>query len=264
MTDYMKRFRLDKKTAVVCGGLGLIGREVSIAFGQAGAKVLVLDIDENKGKAFEKECKAQKIDVRFIKFDVTCIKDYPSEIKKIVKENGMIDVWVNTAYPRTKDWANKLEDVSVESWTENVETQMNSYCLLTRELAELMKKNKVKGSIINYGSTYGVVGPDFEIYSGTEMTMPAAYAAIKGGIVNFSRYAASYYGKYGIRVNCLCPGGIFNSQNPGFVKEYNKKTPLKRMGNPDEIAAATLFLASDAASYITGATFMVDGGWTSI
>ena len=185
-------------------------------------------------------------------------------VKEIFLEEGKIDVMVNMAYPRTDDWLDKLEDVKIESWQKNVDIQMNSYCLLTREVAELMKENSIKGSIINCGSTYGVVGPDFNIYEGTELTSPAAYAAIKGGVINFSRYAASYYGKYGIRINCLCPGGIFNNQNETFVKNYEKKTPLRRMGKPDDIAPAVLFLASDAASYVTGAIIMIDGGWTCI
>jgi NAD(P)-dependent dehydrogenase (short-subunit alcohol dehydrogenase family) len=119
-------------------------------------------------------------------------------------------------------------------------------------------------SIINVSSIYGVVAPDFEIYSGTDMTSAAPYSAIKAGIINFSRYAASYYGKYGIRVNSICPGGVFDNQNKIFIENYSKRTPLGRLAKTAEIAAPILFLASDAASYITGATVMVDGGWTCI
>ncbi len=259
MINYMEKFKLDNKTAVVCGGLGLIGKQVSIALAQAGAKVLVLDNDEDVWKAMK-----EKTGMEFVKFDITDIKNLGKEISRIYKEHGPIDVWVNTAYPKTKDWGNKLEDIKAESWQKNVDMLMNSYCLITKEIAELMKKSKIKGSIVNFGSVHGVVGPDFEVYSGTDMTSPAAYAAIKGGIINFSRYAASYYGKDGIRINCLCPGGIFDNQNKTFVANYEKRTPLRRMGNPNEIASAVLFLASDASSYITGATFMVDGGWTCI
>jgi len=259
MIDYMEKFKLDNKTAVVCGGLGLIGKQVSIALAQAGAKVLVLDNDEEAWKSMK-----DKANMEFIKFDTTDIKNLGKEIGRIYKQKGSIDIWVNTAYPRTKDWGSKLEDIKAESWQKNVDMLMNSYCLITKEIAELMKKDKIKGSIINFGSVHGVVGPDFEVYSGTDMTSPAAYAAIKGGIINFSRYAASYYGKDGIRINCLCPGGIFDNQNKTFVANYEKRTPLRRMGNPNEIASAVLFLASDASSYITGATFMVDGGWTCI
>ncbi len=264
MIDYNKKFRLDGKTAVVAGGLGLIGKEVSIALAQVGAKTVVLDIDKKKGKDFEKEAKKQKLDINFKEFDITNFKTYEETLKQIEKDYGKIQIWINTAYPRTKDWANRLEDIKSGSWQENVDMHMNSYCLLTRDVAENMKQKKVKGSIINLSSIYGVVSPDFEVYAGTEMTNPAAYSAIKGGITNFSRYAASYYGKCGIRVNAVCPGGVFDKQNPVFVENYNRRTLLKRMATAEEIAATILFLASDASSYITGAAIMVDGGWTSI
>jgi NAD(P)-dependent dehydrogenase (short-subunit alcohol dehydrogenase family) len=96
------------------------------------------------------------------------------------------------------------------------------------------------------------------------MTMPAAYSAIKGGIVNFTRYLASYYGKYNVRVNCISPGGIFDKQNSDFVKAYEEKVPMRRMGLPDDIAPAATFLISDDAKYITGQNLIIDGGWTAI
>lgn len=262
--DYMKKFSLHGKTAAVTGGLGLLGRQVSLALAQAGAKVLVLDIDDQKGEEFVQNCMQKNLNATYIPFNITDINNIDVAVGGIFKNYGCISVWVNAAYPRTKIWGEWISDTSTENWQKNVDMQMNSYCLTSRAIAELMKENNIKGSIINYGSTYGVVGPDFEIYKGTNMTNGGIYAAIKGGIINFCRYAASYYGPFGIRVNCLCPGGVFDNQNPLFVNNYSKRTPLRRMANPDEIASATLFLASDAASYVTGATFMVDGGWTCI
>lgn len=262
--NYMNKFRLDGQVAVVCGGLGLIGKEVSLALAQAGAKVLVLDIDEEKGVNFADECSKQGLNVKFIYFNIGQTSDFDITIPKLFAEQGPFNVWVNVAYPRTEDWGKKLEHTKASSWQKNVDLQMNSYCLTTREVAELMKKHNIQGNIINFGSTYGVVSPDFEVYSGTDMTSDATYAAIKGGIIQFSRYAASYYGKYGIRFNCLCPGGVFDNQNDLFHEQYKKRTPLRRMAKAEEIASATLFLASDASSYITGSTFMVDGGWTCI
>lgn len=268
MIDYLQKFRLDNKIAVVCGGLGLLGKEVCIALAQAGAKVIVLDINREQGLLFLEECSRRTLSLKFRDFDITNLSLHKSFMESIEYEDGPIGVLVNTAYPRTEDWNNKLEDVKIDSWRVNVDSQMNSACILTREVAELMKKNRVHGSIINFGSTYGLVAPDFEIYANTDLTCPAAYATIKSGIIGFSRYAASYYGKDGIRINCLCPGGIFGGviKDPKsiFTANYEKKTPLKRMGKPEEIAAAALFLASDASSYITGSSFMVDGGWTSI
>ena len=126
-----------------------------------------------------------------------------------------------------------------------------------------MVKQKT-GSVVNIASTYGIVAPDFTIYDGTEMTSPAAYAAIKGGIINMTKYFASYLGKHNVRFNCVSPGGIFDNQNPIFVANYEKKVPLKRMGKPVDIAPSISFLLSDDAGYITGHNLVVDGGWTII
>jgi NAD(P)-dependent dehydrogenase (short-subunit alcohol dehydrogenase family) len=126
-----------------------------------------------------------------------------------------------------------------------------------------MATNKY-GSVVNIGSIYGSVGPDFNVYNNMELTMPAAYSAIKGGVVNFTRYLSSYYGKCNVRVNCVSPGGIFNNQPIEFVKNYENRVPMKRMGIPDDISPAVSFLLSDESTYITGQNLIIDGGWTSI
>jgi NAD(P)-dependent dehydrogenase (short-subunit alcohol dehydrogenase family) len=261
MTDYLKNFNLTGKVAVVCGGLGLIGKEISNALMQAGADTIVLDVDDKKGSEFEEQSQQKNQKIKFIHFDTTDFETYDDIVSQINKEFGKIDIWVNTAYPRTKDWGNKLEDVTLSSWNKNVEMQQSAYCFLTKMVAESMKKKNVEGSIINMSSIYGVVAPNFSIYP-ENMTSPAAYSAIKAAIISFSKYCASYYGSSKIRVNTICPGGIFDNQNETFVKKYLEKTPLGRMGLPEDIAAATLFLASPASSYITGQSLMVDGGWT--
>jgi NAD(P)-dependent dehydrogenase (short-subunit alcohol dehydrogenase family) len=120
------------------------------------------------------------------------------------------------------------------------------------------------GSLINMSSIYGLTGPDFTIYEGTQMTTPVAYSAIKGGINNMSRYLASYYGPYQVRVNTVSPGGIFDNQPQQFVENYNKKVPMRRMGSPKDIVAAVHYLLTDEASYVTGHNLVVDGGWTAI
>ena len=261
--NYLNKFKLHNQTAFVCGGLGLIGIEVSTALAQAGAKVIILDINTTKWNELARYL-SYDMDISFFKFNTTNPRTYRKTLKKVFNEHGYPSIFINMGYPKTKDWGNKLEDINILSWQKNVNLQLNSYCLLTKEVASFMKERKISGCIINYGSTYGVVAPDFSIYDGTGMTCPAAYSAIKGGIINFTRYIASYYGKYGIRVNCICPGGVYNKQPKAFVEKYNKKTLLGRMAKPEEIASATLFLASEASSYITGSILMVDGGWTAI
>lgn len=184
-------------------------------------------------------------------------------IQLVINNFNRIDGLVNNAYPRTKDWGLKFEDIDFHSWQSNIDWQLNSYFYFTQQVSKYMVKQGF-GSIVNMASVYGVVGPDFTVYDGTEMTMPAAYSAIKGGIVNFGRYLASYLGPSGIRVNTISPGGIFDNQNPIFVNNYNKKVPMRRMGLPQDISPVVSFLLSKDADYITGHNLIVDGGWTAI
>jgi NAD(P)-dependent dehydrogenase (short-subunit alcohol dehydrogenase family) len=272
MSDYMEKFRLDKKTAFVIGGLGLIGKEVSIAFAEAGAKTIVIDLDIDKGHSFEKKMNKKGYDVLFNYFDCADMEKLDNNLSALLNKNSCPDIFINCSYPKTLDWEkNTFRDVTFSSFTDNVNIQMNSHAWLSRLVAEAMTERGTNGSIIQLGSTYGIVGQDLTVYEGTEMNENMTYAAIKGGITNLTRLMASYYGQYNIRINTLCPGGLeghvagkSNTQNQIFVEQYSKKTPLKRLGRAEEVASTALFLASDAASYITGATIMVDGGWTSI
>jgi NAD(P)-dependent dehydrogenase (short-subunit alcohol dehydrogenase family) len=262
MINYPGKFDLTGKHAVVTGGAGLIGREIVTALAQAGASVIIADIAEVKAKSLAEELAQSGFFARFIYFDITDTEHIGENIDVLFHGFDCIDIWVNCAYPRTYDWGKKVEDVSPDSWRKNIDMHLNGYAMSSKYAAERMKSRG--GTIINLGSIYGVMGGDFSLYEGTEMTMPMAYAAIKGGIINLSRYLASYFGSYNIRVNSVCPGGVFDNQPPLFVERYSMKTPLKRMVQPDEVASVVLFLASDAASYITGATIMVDGGWSVV
>jgi NAD(P)-dependent dehydrogenase (short-subunit alcohol dehydrogenase family) len=172
-----------------------------------------------------------------------------------------MDGLVNCAYPRTDDWSAPFEDVSLASWRRNVEMQLDSVFVCCKHALRHMKAQQC-GSIVNVGSIYGVVGPDFNVYEGTDLTTPAAYSAIKGGLINFTRYLASLFGPAGVRVNCVSPGGIFNNQPEPFVENYERNVPLQRMGQPEDVAPAVSFLLSDGAAYITGHNLLVDGGWT--
>lgn len=261
--NYLDKFKLRGKVAFVTGGVGLIGTEVTRALADVGAKVVILDINKDKAGRFKKQLQKKGKNVDFEPFDITNLNKIDQVIDYLKLKYGKIDIWVNTAYPQTSDWGNKLEDLSLESFQKNVDKHLNSYSWISRKVCLIMKEQR-KGSLINFGSIYGVVGSNFSIYDGTDLTSPMAYSAIKGGIVNLTRYLASYFGKFNVRVNTVCPGGILDRQNQIFVKNYSKNTPLNRMGKPDEVATAVLFLASDASSYISGITLMVDGGWTAI
>ncbi|MBD3637741.1 MAG: SDR family oxidoreductase [Crocinitomicaceae bacterium] len=243
--------KLNNKIILVTGSEGLIGREICTTLESHGAKVIRVDI------SLQIDRSAAKYNI-----DITSEISVRNGLELIFTDHPKIDGLVNNAYPRTSDWGNKLEDIAYSSWRKNVDLQMNSVFLLSQRMIEHFKENK-SGSIVNIASIYGTVGPSFEVYDNTEMTMPAAYSAIKGGIINFSRYLATYLGGYGIRVNVVSPGGIYDQQNEAFVKAYEKLVPLQRMGNPEDIAPTVAFLLSDDAGYITGQNIIVDGGWTA-
>ncbi len=253
-------FRLDGRTAVVTGGLGLIGQAITRALDGAGARVTVIDLAEDRWRSLRGSLGET---VAFAPGDLSEIEALPGLVADLDTRLGGISVWVNCAYPRTADWGAKPEDDTPEGWRRNVEMQMTGACLLADHIARRMAK-RGGGSIINVASIYGVVAPDFSVYEDTDMTTPAAYSAIKGGLIAHSRYLASYYGRRGVRVNALCPGGVAADQPQGFVDAYARRTVLGRMAEAHEIGPPAVFLASDAAAYITGSALMVDGGWTAM
>ncbi len=242
---------LAHKVILVTGGAGLLGQPMLQKLRQMDAIALNADLanpTQEEG---------------FFRCDVTDEESVKTLIADVVAKYGRIDGLVNNAYPRTPDWGLKFEDIPVKSWKENVDIQMNSYFLMSQEVLKVMSRQK-SGSIVNIASIYGMVGPDFSVYEDTEMTMPAAYAAIKGGLINLTRYLAAYFGPEGIRVNCVSPGGVFNNQPADFVTHYSNRVPLRRMAQPDDISPAVAFLMSDEAGYITGQNLAIDGGWTAI
>jgi NAD(P)-dependent dehydrogenase (short-subunit alcohol dehydrogenase family) len=242
---------LKNKVIIVTGGSGLLGQEIVVNLRNKGAIAINADINVSTDLENFK-----------LKFDITSEKSIINGVKKVIDKFGEINGLVNNAYPRTKDWGAKFEDISYKSWKKNIDMQLNTVFLVVKHvIPELIK---TQGSIVNMASIYGLVGNDASIYENTSINSVAQYSAIKGGVINFTRYLASYYGKKNIRINCVSPGGIFDNQDKTFVENYEKKVPIGRMGTPSDISPAVSFLISDEAKYITGQNLIVDGGFTII
>lgn len=242
-------FDIHNKVIVVTGSDGLLGRKIFEYLGQQGA--IAVGVDINFKNIAENE----------YRMDITDESSVQNTLDKLVEKYGKIDGWINNAYPRTADWGNKVEDVVYESWRKNVDMHLNGYFLCSKTVLQQMKQQGF-GSLINMSSIYGFLAPDFSIYENTEMTMPVAYAAIKGGITNLSRYFAAYYGPSGVRVNVISPGGVFDNQPESFVKNYVKKVPLGRMTQAQDVISVLHFLLADESFYMTGQNLVIDGGWS--
>ncbi len=266
----MEIFNLRNKTAIVTGALGLIGKEHCRALSEAGANVIVTDIDENKCSEFAETLPTESTG---IEVDVTNKESIKELRDKILKRFGHIDILVNNAAindmfenPKAASEQSKFENYPLELWQKSVDVNLTGVFLCSQILGFEMAKQK-NGSIINVASTYGITAPDQSLYikedGSQSFYKPPAYSATKGAVIMFTRYLAAYWGKEGVRVNTLTPGGVENNQDEFFINKYSAKTQLGRMAKPNDYKGALIFLASDASSYMTGANLVVDGGWTA-
>ena len=258
----------ENNTVIINGGLGLIGSSISKKFLENGANVIIIDKDKKKSKSFILSNIKFKKKIRIINLDSTKNISLDKIIKEI-KKLKRIDSFVNCSYPRDKNWdKNTFDSNDLNAFKDNLNINFISNAWLSKQIVEHIKTKKFKASIVLFSSIYGMVGQDPNIYIGTNLKENLCYSIIKGGMLNFTRLMASYYGKYNIRINCISPGGVRNKknklQNIKFLKNYSKRVPINRMANPEEIANCVIFLCSNLSSYMNGANLVVDGGWTSI
>ncbi len=267
----MELFSLKNKTAIVTGACGLIGKEHCRALNEAGANVVVLDVTETEAVKFAATLGTQHLGISANVTDEKSLKDARD---KIIARYGSIDVLVNNAAindmfenPAMAAEKSMFENYPLDMWQKSLDVNVTGVFLCSQVFGTVMA-NQGKGSIINIASTYGIVGPDQSIYQNEkgEQTFykSPAYPATKGAVVNFTRFLSAYWGKKGVRVNTLSPGGVENNQDEFFVANYSRKTALGRMAVPSDYKGAIVFLASDASAYMTGANLIVDGGWTAM
>ncbi len=263
-------FSLKDKVAVVTGAAGLLGKHHCFALSEAGANIIVCDIDLTKCRQLAGELNTKSIAEEV---DIT----NPGSIKNlkeiILHEFGKIDILVNNAAindmfenPSVAAELSMFENYPLDMWQKSVDVNITGTFLCSQILGSEMAK-KGKGSIINIASTYGIVAPDQSIYKNKNGSQKfyksAAYPVTKGAVISFTKFLAAYWGKKGVRVNALSPGGVENNQDEYFIENYSAKTILGRMAKPGDYKGAIVFLASEASEYMTGANLIVDGGWTA-
>jgi NAD(P)-dependent dehydrogenase (short-subunit alcohol dehydrogenase family) len=199
-------------------------------------------------------------DVHGLAFNLEDIGSIDALHDEVLSRFGRLDVLVNSALAR-EGHVGSFEEQTPETWAHAAKGDFAGLFRHCQRAVAAMKQQG-RGSIINIASIYGVVSNDPTLYAGTEMNQPPTYNFVKTGMINFTRYLACYYGKQGIRANCISPGGYFNEQPEAFVRRYSERVPLGRMMGHEDLQGAVVFLASDASAYVTGANLLVDGGWT--
>jgi NAD(P)-dependent dehydrogenase (short-subunit alcohol dehydrogenase family) len=272
MTDHkiLQRFCLDKKVVVVTGGTGILGSLYCKRLAEAGAKVVIADIDKSKCESL-----ANEINVTGQCSSVAMAVDLSNEssvvqwAKRIIDELGTVDVLINNAAAKSPNFFAPLDSFPLEDWNKVMAVNVTGIFLASRELGSFMAKQG-KGSIINISSIYGLVGPDQRIYEGSwyedlggAINTPLIYSASKGAVIAMTKYMATYWGCRGVRTNTLTPGGVSSGQNSIFNEKYSSRVPMGRMATAEEMVGALLFLASDASSYVNGQNIIIDGGWTA-
>jgi NAD(P)-dependent dehydrogenase (short-subunit alcohol dehydrogenase family) len=266
-------FALDGRVAIVTGALGRLGREYVRTLAGAGARVGAIDIAGDPTIFSELAAAGHRVHVELA--DLAQKADADRAFDVIAAALGAPGVLVNNAgmgsSPATAGNENgAFEDYSEAAWDAMIDSHLKTTLFASQAFIRHFRAGKqTAGSIINVSSTYGVVTPDQSIYEykragGATFFKPVGYSVAKSGVLNFTRWLAEYGAPLGIRANTLVPGGVKEDGHaPAFVSEYEQRTPLGRMANETDYNGAVLFLASPASSYMTGATLVVDGGWTA-
>jgi NAD(P)-dependent dehydrogenase (short-subunit alcohol dehydrogenase family) len=270
MTAESTLFSLAGRTAVVTGATGLLGQAHCRALAEAGATVVVTDLEIDACTSLARELGPCAYGVVA---DVTDKESLRALRTRILQMSDRIDILVNNAAiddkfesPAAAFEESRFENYALESWQKSLCVNVTGVFLCCQVLGQVMARQG-GGSIINIASTYGVVGPDQSLYldeAGKQrFCKSAVYPTTKGAVIAFTKFLAAYWGHRGVRVNALSPGGVENGQDGIFTAKYAKRTPLRRLARPSEYMGALLFLASDASAYMTGANLIVDGGFTA-
>lgn len=263
MTQTLQQlFSLRGKTAVVTGGAGYLGTPICETLAELGANLVLASRDRGKCEA---KCEEIARDFpaagKLVALELDVLRKGAGDalMTQIHEHFPAIDILVNNAWSGNK---NSWESISEDDWEYDVDMCLNSVFRITKAAFPDLKQTK--GVILNIGSMYGHIGPDYRIYDGKEFANPPSYGAAKAGVIQFTKYLASFLSPHEIRVNALSPGAFPHpptQKHEVFMQKLGSKNPMNRIGQPDELKGAVALLCSPAGSYITGQNLCVDGGW---
>lgn len=263
LKELPKFFSLKGKTAFVTGGAGYLGSEIADALAEQGADIIIASRNEAncQKKALEIMETFPGVKAYSVVFDLSDKQSIIDAIETSDREFGGFDILVMCAWSGRK---NSWDSINDEDWDYDIEICLNGVFRTIKAATPTLRKKR--GVILNIGSMYGHVAPDWRLYEGVPQANPPSYGAAKAGVIQFTKYLASFLAPDGIRVNCISPGPFpfpaTGIEYPEFLDRLNAKNPMGRTGEPHEIKGAAALLCSDASSYITGQNFCVDGGWT--
>ncbi|PIC75949.1 short-chain dehydrogenase [Sporosarcina sp. P19] len=267
--SYLDKFKLDGKVAVVTGGAGILGRHFCFGLADAGANVMVVDINIDEAQKVASIIRQEYSGNAIALYcDLTSEDSVKKMVQEVVNKFGEINILHNNAAGKSSDldaFFADFEDYELSQWKEIMSSNLDSMFLMAKHVGKVMKRQSTGGSIIQTSSIYGVLAPDQRIYEGShyldrQINSPAIYSASKSGVLGLTKYLSTYWAKDGIRVNAITPGGVESGQNDTFKKNYSNRIPMGRMAQAEEMVGALIYLASDASSYVTGQNIIIDGG----
>lgn len=276
MSTFFDKFSIRGKTCIITGGAGLLGSQHAIAVLEGGGIPILLDISEEALEAAQRYLKSiyPSAEIDLYKVDITDELELKEIKKDIIKRHDGIDILINNAAnnPKMEQESKNLGNIRFDNfpmsiWMDDIAVGLTGAFLCSKVFGKAMEENK-KGVILNISSDLGIIAPDQRIYrkdglAAEDQTIkPVTYSVIKHGLIGLTKYLATYWADKNIRVNAVCPAGVENGQSEDFVKKLTNLVPMGRMANVDEYQCTVLYMISEASSYMTGSTVIIDGGRT--